>query len=358
MNMNERKVGVVTFRGNSNYGNRLQCYAVMQIWRGIGFAPEELYIAKVPGFMPAAKCLVKKLIHWQRSETNVDAKGKRLEAFVRFGEHIPSRMVDMRDRGLKDEYAYFSVGSDQVWKPGVRKSGKEDWYFLEFAQKSQRIALSPSVGISEFANTSQRRRLCKGVRNFEKLSVREKRGAELIKECSGLDATVICDPTLVLNAHDWEVVSDDRLVPPDPYVLAYVLGTSNGETSEAIKEAAGDSMRVVYLSDRQRPGEPDAGPAEFISLVMSASHVVTDSFHASVFASIFQRPLTIVHREGRSYSMFSRLEQLADMLGIEHKIYGSPEYDLSRAGDYEGVPEAIEREREKFMAYLKGCLNA
>ena len=113
---------------------------------------------------------------------------------------------------------------------------------------------------------------------------------------------------------------------------------------------------VVPLTDRQKPGEPDAGPAEFIDLIDNATHVVTDSFHAAVFSSILKTPLTIVHREGGA-SMFSRLEQLSGMLGIEEKVYGSPGYDLSRAGDYEGVYEAIARERAHFIDYLKGCLN-
>ena len=113
---------------------------------------------------------------------------------------------------------------------------------------------------------------------------------------------------------------------------------------------------VVPLSDRQKPGEPDAGPAEFIDLIDHATHVVTDSFHAAVFSSILHTPLTIVHREGGA-SMFSRLEQLSEMLGIEEKVYGSPSYDLAKADDYEGVDEAIDRERKRFMEYLEGCLD-
>ena len=55
--------------------------------------------------------------------------------------------------------------------------------------------------------------------------------------------------------------------------------------------------------------------------------------------------------------MFSRLEQLADMLGLKQKIYGSPLFDVAQAANYEGVPEAIERERKKFMGYLEMCLD-
>lgn len=56
--------------------------------------------------------------------------------------------------------------------------------------------------------------------------------------------------------------------------------------------------------------------------------------------------------------MFGRLKTLADKLGIEHKIYGSQDFDFSRSNDYEGVSEAIGRERKIFMEYLEACLNA
>ncbi len=200
------------------------------------------------------------------------------------------------------------------------------------------------------------------MQGYPLISVREESGARLIKKASGRDAAIICDPTLVLDASKWRSLSDDRLTPNDEYVFAYLLGDNSVEANDVLDVASGHgTLPIVFLSDREREGEPPAGPAEFISLVDNAAWVVTDSFHGSVFASIFQKPLTIVHRGGGEamYSrMFGRLETLSKKLGIEHKVYGSPEYDLSRAGDYEGVPEAIERERKKFMDYLEACLDA
>lgn len=113
---------------------------------------------------------------------------------------------------------------------------------------------------------------------------------------------------------------------------------------------------IIPLSDREKDGEPPAGPAEFISLIDNATHVITDSFHAAVFSSILHTPLTIVHRRGGE-SMFSRLETLSRTLGIEEKVYGSPSFNLSDAGEYTEVTEAIGCEREKFMTYLTNCLD-
>ena len=280
----------------------------------------------------------------------------RIEAFRAFSATMDRRVIGNRDAPrLNDEFDIFFVGSDQVWNPEYFQ-GCENWFFLTFADDRKRNSIAASVGLSILTDR-QANKIKRGLKGFSNISVREKRGAELIRECAGIDAKVICDPTLVLSAGEWRSVADMRCTPEKPYVFTYLLGGRCAEAADVLDRVTDHGrIPVIPLSDRQKPSEPDAGPAEFIDLIDHAEHVVTDSFHAAVFSSILQTPLTIVHREGGA-SMFSRLEQLSEMLGIEEKVYGSPTYDLARAGEYDGVPEAIEREREKFMTYLEGCLD-
>ncbi|MFQ9334941.1 MAG: polysaccharide pyruvyl transferase family protein [Collinsella aerofaciens] len=354
-------VGIVTLNGNHNYGNRLQLYASKAIFDSLGvegtvlIPSPHLYAHSNPVWN--AKCFIKQILG--RNDEAPYEEGMtsgRLTAFERFSAYIPSQAVEECDLpGLSDRYDYFSVGSDQVWNPDYNRY-EESWYFLKFARREQRVALSPSIGLSELSHR-QAHKMRDGLRGFNRLSVRERKGAELIKDCSGFDALVTSDPTLVLSAGEWRAVSDERCTPAGPYVFTYLLGGVGGEAFDVLDKTTNHGrIPVVSLSDRQKPGEPDAGPAEFIDLIDHATHVVTDSFHAAVFSSILHTPLTIVHREGGA-SMFSRLEQLSEMLGIKEKVYGSSAYDLTKAACYEGVDDAIAREREKFMSYLKGCLD-
>lgn len=352
MSDKRKKIGIVTLPGRYNYGNRLQNYAVDHMFSDLGLRPTTLRNETL-GLLRG----IRKLSYVIRGKATAPEEGMsdaRLAAFDRFDSRIDIESVHHL-HGLKKCFDYFAVGSDQVWNPHYNRF-RTNWYYLDFAMPSQRIALAPSIGIESLAN-EQAKRVAKGVAGFHRLSVREKRGAELIKECSGRDAKVICDPTLTLSAEEWRAVADGRCTPSEPYVFTYLLGGVGAEASDVLEKVTDHGrLPVVPLSDRQKPNEPDAGPAEFISLIDHAVHVVTDSFHAAVFSSILHTPLTIVHREGGA-SMFSRLEQLSEMLGIEDKVYGSPSYDLAKAGDYKGVDEAIGREHERFMDYLEGCLN-
>ena len=373
------KIGIVTLPGEYNYGNRLQAYAQIKIFNSLGYNAEIIELPQNRDRLIALKNAIKKAVGRPLEEDFTKfTTPERQKAFARFRNNIPTRIFKRPKDVPITEYDYFSCGSDQIWNPSfislrdreyaplriyhnykdrINSSLFLEWYCLGFCPPDKRIALAPSIGL-DFVDAAQERLIRLGVNHFNCLSVRECAGAEIIRKCSGRNPAVICDPTLILDNAAWRLAADDRLTPRAPYIFTYLLGNANIEANRVIeKVCVKDAFSVISLSDRAWHGEVHAGPAEFISLIDRAEHVVTDSFHAAVFASILQTPLTIVHRAGGA-SMFSRLEQLSHMLGIEHKIYGSPEFDLSKAGDYEGVPEAIERERARFMEYLEGCLDA
>lgn len=348
-------VAIVTFQGRFNYGNRLQNYAVDRIYKNLGLVPSSLILNRNNPLTVRLREMIRSFARpGVCPEKSMSME--RLAAFDRFNEKMNFLEVNSLNSELVQSFQLFSVGSDQIWY--LDKGHKdEDWRFLTFVPPVKRITMSPSLGRNEVGSV-EGERLARYLSSYPRISVREARGAELIKQYVGRDAVVTCDPTLAIPAETWRVESDSRKTPLGKYVLTYLLGDVNPEVSDVLPSITKNGqIPIVSLSDHETCDEPKAGPSEFISLIDSATHVVTDSFHAAVFSSILQTPLTIVHRLGGS-SMFSRLETLAQTLGIEHKIYGSPEFDLARAGDYEGVPEAIERERRKFMDYLEGCLDA
>lgn len=357
------KVGIITLNGDFNYGNRLQLYATHSIYSSLGYSSEVLVppcrISRGSRFTGRLKNAVKKLLGrsvYVPPEQLMSSD--RLEAFKTFSSLIPKRIISEDDiSGLESQYEYFSVGSDQVWNP-YYFDRLEDWYFLKFARPEQRIALSPSIGLDSL-DSDQQSKLKNGVDGFARLSIREDRGAELIQECSGMCAQVICDPTLVIKTDDWRKVSSGACTPPKAYVFTYLLGGASEDSESVLSRVTDDGrISVVSLTDRARAGELPAGPAEFIDLVDHASHVVTDSFHAAVFSCILKTPLTIVRRGGTGYGMFSRLASLAHALGIESKVCGSPTFDLTEASDYEGVDARIDAERNAFMSYLRECIGA
>lgn len=350
-----KRVGIVTLAGRFNYGNRLQNYAVYKIYEKLGCESVSLYLTDRLDARREIKNAVKRVMGISIPNPEASMSLARLDAFDRFNSLIPHQELKTISKCLYKKFDFFSVGSDQVWNPGLIKYN-EDWYFLRFARPEQRIALAVSIGLDEL-NKRQAKIISNGASGFSSISIRELRGAELLHEMAGIDATIVCDPTLVLSADEWCSIADDRLTPDNSYIFTYLLGGQTVESSLVLKNLYDfANYKTVSLSDRQKPDEPDAGPSEFISLVRNASHVVTDSFHAAVFACIFGRPLTIVHREGTQ--MFSRLENLARILKIKDKVFDPESFDLSLASEYQGVDDAIRAQKNNFLNYIGGRLNA
>lgn len=349
------KVAIVTIQNRYNYGNRLQNYATDYIYRSLGYTPTSLILKRRRTPIRFAKDTAKAAMGLATPAKESLMSKDRLSAFERFNNLISFEQVTHINQQLIDRYLWFSVGSDQIW--GLYSSPcQEDWRFLTFVPPEKRIALSPSIG-TDYLSARNMKRLARLLEDYRKISVRESNGAKLIQLASSKEAEVLCDPCLVLNAEAWRSVAASGLNPARRYVLVYILGTLTLAARTLVERVAKmHDAQIVNLSDSERPDEPPAGPSEFISLIDNAEHVVTDSFHASLFSTIFRTPLTILRREGGE-SMFSRLENLVQTLRIEEKVCRGSDLDLSRAEDYEGVSEAVKREREKFMEYLEACLD-
>src|SRR5699024_5866974 len=132
-----------------------------------------------------------------------------------------------------EKYEYFITGSDQVWNPYFTNASP--LYFLTFAPKNKRIAYSPSFGISEIpkenvANYSQ------WLKEMKAISVREKAGADIIKNLTNRDSPVLADPTLLLTKEEWLKIAKPAVDKPQKDILlTYFLGEISKKTQKLIK---------------------------------------------------------------------------------------------------------------------------
>lgn len=348
-----KKIGIVTLSGSFNYGNRLQNYATTRIFEKMGYRAETLKLEQ-SSRTDRLKARLGNVLFAQTdpAESMTEERRKR---FASFDERIPVRAVPRIAPDLADDYEYFAVGSDQVWNPSYMRN--PDLFFLRFARRNQRIALAPSIGVDGIP-PRRAKEYVRGIGGFDNISVREDSGAKLIRDLTGRDAAVLVDPTLTLSAREWLDVSNDDMTPDHPYVFAYLLGDCSQDQGRFLATMAEKhGADIVRVSDRDRDGELALGPGEFISIVATARHVITDSFHGSVFALLFKRPLTIFRREGGA-DMFSRLDTLSNKFNLADKIFGNEGFETCRADEYSGFDSRLAREQEAFMRFLDGALNA
>ncbi|MBR3158374.1 MAG: polysaccharide pyruvyl transferase family protein [Atopobiaceae bacterium] len=346
------RIGIVTLAGRFNYGNRLQAYATQRVLAKRGFDVVTLE-ARDQTFTRRVMNMAKKVLRKPVSVEETLSEG-RSEAFERFNSRIATKMTLIRDIH-HDAYDCFVAGSDQVWNPSFVTFRHPE--MLTFAPPAKRVALAASIGVSQIPE-EDRDWIAREVSGFAHISVRERRALEIVRELTGRDAELVIDPTLAIDRESWLGVADDRITPSGSYVFTYLLGGVGEDARRVLNEVIRDGLSVIALTDREGPNELPAGPAEFISLIANASHVVTDSFHASAFALLMGTPLTIVRRMGSSpdRDMFSRLESLSHTLGLERNVYDSSNFDFFVTGDYARSYELLAMERKRLDAFLTRSL--
>lgn len=202
------------YRGN-NYGSVLQAYALQHTISDMGYACSVLNYKPTKADMWKLKFInhsLKETIQYKINEYLMKKNGaseavNNLSLFDDFrAQHMqitpPCSTAPEIARICGDD-AVFVCGSDQIWNPYLY----DPYYFLEFVQDSRRkIAYAPSFGVMEIPHRCQQR-LRKAIAPFRYVSVREKRGAEIVRELTGKQVMVAVDPTLLVSMAHWQTLA-------------------------------------------------------------------------------------------------------------------------------------------------------
>ena len=172
----------------------------------------------------------------------------------------------------------FIVGSDQVFRDDYI-SKTYFYYLLGFAPvEKQRIALAASFGKDSFdLPVAQQFFDC-----FDAISVREDDGLKFVK-----DAKHLLDPVFLADTDIFHKLADS-VKTPKCKIVGYVLDKTDAKFDRNI---AYDNVSVE----------------EYLSYIKNADLVVTDSFHGTCFAILFNRPFITLGNAHRGNSRFESL---------------------------------------------------
>lgn len=378
----KKRVGIITLHGHYNYGNKLQNYALQETIKYLGCDVETVIICNGIKKTNKPYNITKKIKEinnlsyreicekiYNRIENTISKKTmnylyKRLinERIIKFkdfsSQYLSEKFFQNNDNELKllsKKYDFFIAGSDQVWNPA--HGNKLDIYFLSFAKKNQRISYAPSFGVAHIPE-GMKDNYITWLTQINYLSVREKTGAKIIKELTGIDVPVLLDPTLLVSKKKWLSISKKALNRPEgEYLLTYFLGKIPNEAKKLIKDISKKhKMKVIKLADLKDKETYVTGPSEFIDYINSASIFLTDSFHGVVFSILLETPFVVYERIGAS--MYSRIETILDKFNLrsrEAKNINNLDDILNI--DFSHVPPILDEEREKALNYLKEALN-
>ena len=330
------KIGTVTYwNTQDNYGQILQCYALLKVLRNMGHnaylikyvtSPRKKNLAAL--IITAAKYILspsyrRTALMWKRlRRISAEEAAKHPRGFDQFrAEHIPSTDRTYNKEELKSIYPdadAYVCGSDQIW-------GHPDLgYFLHFGTKTtKRIAYAPSMG-GIIPNKKCQKELISYLSDFDFISSREKSDVHTLHKLGFTHAIQQPDPTLLLPAVHYLQLATPH-VPPKPYLLLYLLGNETDvKTEEIYAFAHKNDLPVRYVASQGRVDQfPKLYPTvgEWLSLINDASYVITNSFHGTIFCLQFNTPFITLPVNKNIDRMNNRIYDLLEKYDLKDRIF-------------------------------------
>lgn len=354
----KKKIGILTFHRALSYGAMLQAYALQNFMLSLGIDNEIVdYNCKymVDHYQKNFRVIqgnpVKGFLWNLMTLNGIKKERKTRDAFVK--DHlILSKSYTADNIGCsKDDYCAFITGSDQVFSPTC--VGFDPVYFLTFAKPEQKYSYAASIAtktIPENIKDEFRNRIS----DFQKYSLREQSGAEIVQDMTGRDAFVNIDPTLLLTKESWDKLATDVL--SEPYIFLFTVHKPKNLINYALKLSRKTGLKVIYLNklksikDKNLEYMDPVTADKFVGLIKNASYVCTNSFHGTAFSVIYHKKFIVETETCKGRNI--RSEELLNHLGLSKCIMNAKDSDINADSDWAYVDEKLKEEREKSKDYL------
>ena len=357
------KIGILTFHRACNYGAVLQCYALQEIIKSLGYNVEVIDYRSHN---------IEKTYRIIKTYNGVRTFVRSLLT-MRFTYYQQKNFKKFRDKYLsvsKESYRdvrdfanlncdCFVIGSDQVWSQRINY-GYDNVYWGNFNHRDKKITYAASMG-GHKAFTSNDIEIIQGnLDNFTSISVREKDLQEELKSFYNKKGiNLVLDPTLVASVD----IYDRILEKPSfsNYVLYYQQGY-HPFTKEIVSNVAKQLKCgvVVVAGDKEKYDVQykhyslsELSVTEFLGLFKYANFVFASSFHGTAFSIIFRKNFYYVGN-----ARVERSKSLLEILGLSNRlIYSERLVEASEVDYNDNIERRISEWIEKSRNYLKNALK-
>lgn len=370
------KIGILTFHASHNYGSMLQAYALQRYLNTHGHDAEtinlrikfqqELYNYPLKPVSWKYKPYINSLANpvwlyhacrkWQKYE-------RFLKENIRLTENTYANWDEVRADLPRLGYECIITGGDQIWNMNC-KDFTVSYYLPSALQGIRKVSYSPSFGGAFLSKiTSEQKSFIKRcLSDYDHISVRESSMQFFLSELlDNKKVTIAADPTLLLNADDFNALISEKAIVEGKYIF-YYTPRYNGK-AERLAKLIGQQygIKVVtsfphILNNRGMKTVPEAGPAEFLNLLKNATMVIGKSFHLVVFSLLFHKDFIAVDGDKDA-----RMVSILEKLGIKERgeVNESNYKDIALSElDYMRIDGVINEMRKDSETYIHQALNS
>ena len=247
--------------------------------------------------------------------------------------------------------------SDVIWKL-YSEGGFDDIFYLyaPFAENTVKVAYSPSMGSRKFTE-GEKTKFLEMTSSFRAISCREKEPADYVASITGRDVPWVLDPTLLLDAEDYNKVAKDP--EEQHYLLCFnCMKNDKDMVRESCKLADKLGLKMIEISNYDQNKftfkhkvRTDVGIEEFLGYFKNADFIVCSSFHGCCFAITYRKQFFLFQRDKtdtRMPSITKALHCYDRMISCESKKIP----DTFEPIDYEPIVQELKTMRELSYKYI------
>lgn len=368
-------IGQVSYNINcnfTNYGSALQSWALSRVIDRIGsrIGVQSKLIDYCPTVLEDCDVLNPHKRMWDTDEEShrmvelsmpaIIVNNKKFEDFYtnRFRRTKNKYHDNNFDEVIDNESIHgFICGGDTIFCIDEFKGFVEGYYANFACMRNRSVSYAASFGDS-FFNEESYETLKNRLKNFKCIGLRENFLLNYMKDNCEVPVKRVVDPTLLLQPDDYDVITEDRLVP-EKYLLIYSRRYNKNMEHFAEAYAKKNDLKIVDISlrainaDRGHIMRYDAGVEEFLSLVKHAECVVTNSFHGIIMSVLFNKLFYSFSRE----QCDNKTLELMQFLGLSERILVSGDEYCSDVIDYAQVHQRIDNARNDSISFLTNELE-
>lgn len=364
-----KRITLVTWLGNGNYGTSLQSFALHKKLQELGYNVSFLkeysknfsFKDKIKNFLDLLGIQVnnvKYIILFKR----FSLKEKKLNKFIKSNYNLKS-VYNLKQKDRLIKYTdVFLTGSDQIWNT-INNFNKV--FFLDFAENKKRIAYASSMGIYDFPE-EHKKEVKILLSKFTHIGVRERTAVLSISNLLNRnDIQQVLDPTFLIDANEWSDICREAKfefeIPPK-YILCYLIGNNAKYKEDLINvcNTLGIKNLIIIPSAENKNFEIDgayiyknAGPLEFVKLIKEASFICTDSFHAIAISINLQKDFVAFKRfnDTDKSSQNSRIYDILNQYKLNSRIYDNNN-QWNTTINYKPITKLLDEDRRKSINFL------
>ncbi len=357
-----KNIGIVSCIYQNNYGSLLQAYATKEYLESLGMNCEFVDYKKLNDVkMRKNIFFISQIFRWSylkiklpmliqkayiKLVKNNYSKSiyDRYRKFTLFrNEHFKTspEFTNLREltKYSYDNYNALVVGSDQLWLPGNVVAGFYSLSFIDRKVGIRKISFATSIG-QGFIPNDLKEKYKKYLLDFDYISVREKKGAEILSEVLDKQIDVISDPVFLLSKEKWLKTIGNNKKKEKKYVLCYFLGNARKRLIRIKDYCVENNFDMKVISNEERRCSEEriadtliscASPFEFLQLINDAEVICTDSFHLTTFSIIICKKFIpfMKYSINDKYSTNGRIIELLSEFGLEFDYQKSEESTIA-----------------------------